>query len=112
MDAISNKNDHEFYEVLGQLIRVNKTTGLSKTDDLCKSIVINPTSKALTFTYSILSNRTFHFTTGDTIFEVLADFMLQCDLSECKSFIESKILNALLLEMVAKKEVQTKKKET
>lgn len=112
MAAKSKKNDNCITELLGQVMRVKFDSGMCDSADFYKITATDPKTKKVTLHYSIISAFVFHFGEGDTIGEALADFMGQCEESGSKAFIEPKIFNAHLLEMVAEEKAKTEKKET
>jgi hypothetical protein len=99
MATKSKENENPVMELIGQLMRVKKSTSSCHIADLYKSKTIDPETNKEIPIYSIMSNIVFHFTTGATIGEVLADFLWQCDDTGCQPFIEPKIFNAHLAEM-------------
>ena len=111
MATKSKKNDNCVTELLGQVLRVKNESGRCDSADFYKSTTTDPKTGKVTLHYSIISTFVFDFGQGDTIGEALADFMGQCEESGSKAFIEPKIFNAHLLEMVAEEKAKTEKKE-
>ena len=111
MATKSKKNDNCVTELLGQVLRLKSDTGRCDSADFFKSTTTDPKTGKVTLHYSIISTFVFDFGQGVTIGEALADFMGQCEESGSKAFIEPKIFNAHLLEMVAEEKAKTEKKE-
>ena len=95
----TKENGNKVMELIGHVMRVKNDTNSCLRDDLYKATIVDPKTKIATVTYAIMSNIVFHFTTGETICEVLADFLWQCEDLGCQPFIEPKIFNAHLAEM-------------